>query len=520
MIRAVHTSLAPSSSARINARSDGQDLAIGGSAVLLASVFGNGLNYALSIFLARVLGPNEFGLYALGLTIFNTGWLIALFGIDTGVIRFVSYHLGLDNLARSREILVQAVPLTTLSGALVGLALGGLAIPIADSLYHKPELAHILLGFSVAIPLSVLVATLIASLQAFKTIRYTILIKYLWEPMGKFIFMGILLYAGFGLLGVMLSIIITLFVSLLIAGRATLQVAEVRIGDFFSLRINSLRALFAFCLPLTVSNLMGVVAPRSDVLMLGYFVASDAVGIYLVAFQTAAILSLILGAIEPVLAPILGSVWAQGDLGRLREAYQTASRLTLLLTIPMYIFCVTFAVEVLSLFGSKFSMGVEVLIILATAQVIASSTGSANNILLMTGYSNWVMWNSICMGMMMIGGASLLIPKWGILGASIAAAINLLLTSLLRVIQVWYLHKIQPYSQNLLKIVLAGLITAGVMLFMNVWLSSSNYLLMVMLGGIAYLGSLAVLGFEESDKSAFKIIASRIRQTSNAKTAM
>jgi O-antigen/teichoic acid export membrane protein len=501
-----------SPSADRNRQCDAQSIAISGTAVLLSSFFGNGLNYALSIFLARFLGAHEFGLYALGLTIFNACWLVALSGIDTGVIRFVSHFLGLGDLSRARAIFIQAVVIVTSCGALIGLTLAVFASPIAVLLYRKPDLASVLFSFSVAIPLNVLGAIVIASLQAFRTIRYTILIRYLWEPMGKFVLAGFFLYTGFGLFGVLLAIIITLFGSCLIAGRAIVKVAKIRINDIRPWRFGDLHMLLTFCLPLTISNLIGVVAPRSDLLMLGYFVTPEDIGIYLVAFQTAAILALILAAIEPTLAPILSNVWAQGDLVRLQEAYQTASRLTLLLTVPIYIVFVTFSGELLSLFGSRFSTGALVLIVLATGQIIVSSTGSANNILLMTGYSGRVMWNSISTGIVLLAAAGMLIPRWGILGASIAASTNLLLLSLVRVIQVWRLHRIQPYSSSLLKILFAGLMTAGVLSFMKTWISASYYPIMAVIGGIIYLGCLSFLGFEKVDRSAVKSIISKIKR--------
>ena len=61
----------------------------GGTAARVASAQGNGLNYAFGIFLAGQLGINDFGLYALRLTIFNALGLLVLFSRDTGVVRFV-----------------------------------------------------------------------------------------------------------------------------------------------------------------------------------------------------------------------------------------------------------------------------------------------------------------------------------------------------------------------------------------------------------------------------------------------
>ena len=67
-------------------------MVVAGSAVLLASGFGNGLNYLFGIFLARSLGADQFGLYALGFTFFTTLSMVVPLGIDAGAIKFISEY--------------------------------------------------------------------------------------------------------------------------------------------------------------------------------------------------------------------------------------------------------------------------------------------------------------------------------------------------------------------------------------------------------------------------------------------
>lgn len=65
-------------------------LAGGGTALLAASVAGNALSYGFGIFLARFLGMEQFGLYALGLTFFNLLALFTPLALDVGLLKFVS----------------------------------------------------------------------------------------------------------------------------------------------------------------------------------------------------------------------------------------------------------------------------------------------------------------------------------------------------------------------------------------------------------------------------------------------
>jgi hypothetical protein len=62
----------------------------GGLALFVSSAFGNGLNYLFMIFLAHQLGMDDFGVYALGVTLFNTVILLATAGLDTSAVKFGS----------------------------------------------------------------------------------------------------------------------------------------------------------------------------------------------------------------------------------------------------------------------------------------------------------------------------------------------------------------------------------------------------------------------------------------------
>ena len=62
-----------------------------GTALFAAgTVFGLGLNYVYGIVLARLLGADDFGLYSLGLALFNVLTVIAIAGLDNAALKFVA----------------------------------------------------------------------------------------------------------------------------------------------------------------------------------------------------------------------------------------------------------------------------------------------------------------------------------------------------------------------------------------------------------------------------------------------
>ena len=484
-------------------------IAQGGSALLLASAFGNGLNYAFGIFLARTLGAEEFGLYALALTIFNMVSLTAVFGMDSGTTKFVSHHLVEGQHGKARESLIAAAAIAFGSGLVAAIGLAVLAHPIAVTLYDKPHLLQSLLYFSAAIPLATLTMVLISTLQAYQTVRYTILVKYLWEPVGKFILAGGLLWAGFQLLGVLISIVIVFAVSAALSINAVRQLAFARSDCLVAWNWREARVLFSFCLPLVVSKIFGVVAPRSDILILGYWVSVGEVGVYLAAFQTAAIMSLVLSAFDTSLGPIISRAWSQQDRARMRESYQAVSRLSIMAALPIFCCLLLFSNEILRIFGSEFVDGRWALMILALGQVFNTATGSANTVLLMSGHSRLVMTNTVVMGVLLLAATAMIIPFLGITGAALAAATVFILTNVIRVSQVWRLHHVQPYSTDLAKPVAAASLATGIILMLFHVAPSLSSPALALAFSLLYVAGIWLLGVSRQDRLIFESLVSR-----------
>ena len=83
--------------------------------------------------------------------------------------------------------------------------------------------------------------------------------------------------------------------------------------------------------------------------------------------------------------------------------------------------------------------------------------GSPNNLLLMSGHTRLVMWNTIGIGILSLCVFAFTIPHWGVMGAALGAAVTQVLGVGVRIVQVWRMHRIQPFTTTLTKPILAGL---------------------------------------------------------------
>jgi len=487
---------------------DHTTIAYGGGLLLLASAFGNGLNYVFGIFLARTLGSDDFGLYALAITLFNILTLGAVFGMDTGAIKFVSHHLVGGQLRKAAVTLVAAASMVFGSGLLVALGLVSLA-PSLAVVYGKPEVVSSCRLLAASIPFATVTAVLLSALQAFQTVRYTILVKYLWEPIAKFLLAAILIWFGFHLYGVLLSIVLTLVVSAALLTRIARRLVAQGFHDRPEWDAHEASTLLAYCLPLSVSNVFGVIAPRADLLILGYWVNTQDVGIYLAAFQTAAIMALVLSAFDTGLAPILSRAWSLHDRIRMGESYQAVARLSITVSFPIFCCLILFSSEVLSMFGPEFAKGSTALVFLACGQIFNNATGSANTVLLMSGHSRIVMMNTMLMGAVLLGTTATAIPLWGMNGAAVAASTTFILTNMMRVVQVWRLHQVQPYTWDLAKPVAAAAFASTIVLLLkqsSFWIPGT---MLVAILGMIYVVALWLMGISRQDRILLEALASR-----------
>lgn len=479
---------------------DHSRLALGGGLLLLASLFGNGLNYVFGIFLARMLGAGDFGLYALCIAIFNGMVMMVLLGFNSGIIKFVSEHLGLNEPKKAKQVVACGLAFCGAGSVLGGMILWANVEWIAMHVYARSELIPLFGLIALALPLAVVSMLMVSALQAFQSIRYTILVKYVWEPAGKFALAWMFLTVGMGLPGVMLGIVLVLVGSVVVAIRGLHQVTHWVIRDFTSMNWTVGEPFVLFCAPLILANIFSAVAPRFDIFLLGYFGQMEQVGIYSAAFQTAAVLSLVLGAFDRTFAPAMSRLIATGDTQGLEKLYQSQTRVvTGIIMYPLVVYLLV-GEDLMKLFGSDFAAGYWPLLVLAGAQAWYCATGAASMVLLMGGHSRLVMVNTIGHGLALIALGWFFVPLWGMEGAACAAGLSLAGMNGIQIAQVWRKYRIVPYSTGFMKFLLAGGLSVLVILLAQMWWTHLFFVFWVLLSGLIYVALAVCFKLETEDR--------------------
>jgi len=198
-------------------------------------------------------------------------------------------------------------------------------------------------------------------------------------------------------------------------------------------------------------------------------------------------------------------------MGRL---YQTASKWTFTLNLPFFLLVLLFPSEILSIFGQSFVSGATALSILAWANLVHTGTGICGVMIDMTGNTNLKLVNSILTVAITVGLNALLIPRWGLVGAAIAALAAAIIINVLRLLEVFALFRLLPYNWSFLKPVVAAavvLLVARSIDFLfpaqtNLVFTIINMLILI----VAYGGIILLLGLSEEDLMVLTRVRRRV----------
>jgi O-antigen/teichoic acid export membrane protein len=431
----------------------------GGTAFTIAVTFaGLGLNYCFNVFLARWIGAEAFGAFNTGFAVFGILCLVGVMGLDNAALRFLPGK----GEAAMRRLVGKVLRLAASSALLVCLlayACHGWVIRLAGG---GDVLLSVLPFFLAAIPPYVIGIVVLAILQARQLVYLRMVAKYLVEPVAKYVVVFGLIALGYGLAGALIGFVSACVASLLVAGwglarllnRPATEPATIDEAEPSALGILSYTG------PLVVGILSCSIANRSDILLLSYYQTASQVGLYCAAYQTAAILAIILQCVESVAVPYISEAINKKNHKDLRQLYTLSLRWVYLLGLPLFLLFETFSEDIMRMFGEEFTSAGTCLAILAAAQMLNLATGSANAVLVYSGRSRLILGNSLLQGFLQAGINLWAIPRYGMLGAAATAAVVMSLVNLLRLVQVYRWCGAQPYRAGLLKPTVAALVCA------------------------------------------------------------
>ncbi len=172
-----------------------------------------------------------------------------------------------------------------------------------------------------------------------------------------------------------------------------------------------------------LESTMGV-QNRLTLLILGYMMSMEAVAVFAIASRVVDLIAVGVKAVTVALAPSFAGIYESGDKARLEILVRKSTRIVFVVTIPLVAFLITVKEPVVAVFGKGFEAAALPLTILAVGRIGNAAFASVQMLLNMCGREAL----SLIAGVsaVAVNGALsvLLIPMWGVAGASVAQALS------------------------------------------------------------------------------------------------
>jgi O-antigen/teichoic acid export membrane protein len=424
------------------------------SAVFFAgTMFTIAAGYLFKIFLARVLGAEGLGIYALGMTVGGVLGLIAAIGIPQAAARYVAVYAGGGRYADLRGFLWRTMNILILSNVVVAAVMMATRRWVALRIYHTPILATYMGAFAMIMVLGTFVTFFGQVMAGLKDVaRRTVITNFIGSPLTMLVSVALLIL-GMGLKGYLLAQIVSsaLVVALLATSAWKLMPLPVRsatdpLPGFEQEALWFSASLFA------VQSLEFVFA-QVDKVLLGYYLDARSVGIYAVAASVTAFLPLVLQSVNQIFSPTIADLHARGEMVLLQRLYRTLTKWVLGLTLPLAIVVCVFAPQLMQIFGTEFRPGWPVLLIGTLGQLINCGVGSVGLLLIMSGNQNRLIRVQVKVAVVTVLLNLILIPVAGIIGAAIVSAGTNAAINLLYLREVRQSLGLKPYGRSIFGLV-------------------------------------------------------------------
>ncbi|WP_456399955.1 flippase [Persephonella sp.] len=405
---------------RLNGDIHFKELIKGSATFFILRVFGMVVAYAFTLLVTRKLGAGAWGIFALCLTTLQITSVIGRLGLDTALLRFIAQYNAQGKGKAAKHIYLKSISLVIPFSLLLSLALYFLALVLAEKVFEKEYLTFYirLIAFAV-IPFTLLYINS-ESLRAFKKIKEYAAFQNLLP------FLVALFIAGVFLVFLNIQNTELVVFAYIVGVSLAFLLSSVFLWKEFK-GINGerervpMKHILSVSFPMLMSSSLFMIMSWTDTIMLGMWRTEEEVGIYNVAVRLSMITSFTLMAINSIAAPKFAEFWGKKDLEGLKRIAQQSTKLIFWTSAPILVLYIIFPEWFMGLFGEEFKKGALALVILTIGQFVNAATGSVGAILLMTGKQ--ALHRNIIFGVVIANIILnvILIPEFGILGASIAS---------------------------------------------------------------------------------------------------
>ncbi|WP_228636822.1 lipopolysaccharide biosynthesis protein [Microtetraspora sp. AC03309] len=404
------------------------------AAGLLCAATGAAAQFLVVLVVTRSLAPAQAGAFfaATALCLMLAG--VSRLDTGNGLVYFLAGVSRDPGSAGSPVLLVALGPVVVLSSlvAVAVAAFGDLLAPLVG----VP--AGVWPVLAAALPAVAVADVLIAATRGLGSMRPTLFLSGVAQPLGQVALVSTGLLAGAA-------------VPVLTAAWAlpALPVGAVA-ARWLRGRTPTVRwqRFWRYTAPRSAAAAIQAVFQRLDIVIVAALAGPAPAAMYTAATRFKVVGQLAGQGLAQAVQPGLVRALAQGDLGRARELYQTATMWLVMVTWPVWLGYAVLAPWLLQIFGTSYARGASVALVLSATMMVASACGMVDVMLIASGHTTASLVNAVCAVTATIALDVLLVPVHGALGAALGWSGGVLVKNLLPLVQLSRRYGLRPFGRH------------------------------------------------------------------------
>lgn len=404
----------------------------------------------IAILLARILTPNDYGIFQVIQRIVLFGAVIGSFGMGWGVVRAVA-----DAMSRSNNLLAR-LQVKNILAIVISCSI------IVDFLYLiyggaiSQAYFHIDLSQETWLVLSLVFLTAMQQVlpEAFRGMHNLKLASLLSGPVVNISFLIGIFWLWWTVVKVDLTTVLwVLAVStglVVIASFLNLQrkLADLPLsGDdagypFVQLSKENFRAGVSF----TATNIVNFFVGQSDVWIVAAFFSVRDAAYYAAASRLAFLMSAPATLANGTLRPTIVALWSTGDKVKLQSVLRTIATGSVLLTIIPVVILACWGGTVMEVFfGTFYRDGGDVLFIISLGWFSLLMLGPAGTLMMLVGKQKEYFYCTVVSGLVFLIAATILPEYFAVKGVAYAVALGMLVNSALSTMYTWRVMGVKTF---------------------------------------------------------------------------
>ena|GEM_PF-2716713 len=380
-----------------------------------------GISFVASMVLTRGLGTEQYGLYSYAIWLSALAGYFSNLGLGEMSRRFIPEGIGRQS-TREPAGFAQLALVFRIATALVV----GFAIIISSGYWARlsgdsgDRFIFILVAASI-LP-DALQQALVAIFKGFQKFDYSLYISLVMYPL-RLVLIILLVNLGFGVQEIFILNIATLTLGVLVSFYLLRHLVPLKILFSPSL-LSSDRKKEALKYSFAVGGVILIgylVSQQAEVFFIGLYCSVEDVGFYTLAFRIGSLAGLLPAAFTYVLLPAIAEQFGKRDMEKMKSIYLNSLRYLMIVALPLATGGIALADSLITvLYGAEYSPAIILFQIICLPTAIYSISMLSDYFIRGINHPGFLLKTMVIFAILNIGLSYWLIPRYGILGATIA----------------------------------------------------------------------------------------------------